>query len=325
MNTKKVKKQEPGLNDYATPPELQCLIRLIGMHGARCLDAALLNFVSAQASKVMAVLGANEAALNVFRTKFTENPTGPLDDILASVKDSQSLVEIGIVVGNALSLRKMLHRATGVAQTDSVPLIQSTLSLATESISHDEAGGARTPALMSLARSCGIEVGGLDPSLRSSLENLGTGEKQKSIWRLLPYAYAAAFANSESWKACNYISGADVMSGGEHVTMECISSLCVNLLGLEGGKEASVDFLRTSCSILFMMKGQESGRYSSFPIRAMFVLMEKFIDVSPVVDRHVLEKYMPYTILHAAYVDMSLSKQRYGDVAIDAKDAFCNQ
>ena len=31
---------------------------------------------------------------------------------------------------------------------------------------------------------------------------------------------------------------------------------------------------------------------------------------------------MPYTILHAAYVDMSLNKQRAGDVALQSEVAF---
>ena len=50
--------------------------------------------------------------------------------------------------------------------------------------------------------------------------------------------------------------------------------------------------------------------------------MEKFVRVSPFVSRSTLETYMPYTILHAAYVDMSLNKQRAGDVALEAEVAF---
>ena len=137
--------------------------------------------------------------------------------------------------------------------------------------------------------------------------------------------YAASFVMGDNWKTCRYISSADVMSGGEQVIMTCVSSLCGALLGFEAGKEASIEFLKASSNILFIMKAEESGKYSAYPIRAMFVLLERFVEVSPFVDRSVLEKYMPYTILHAAYVDMSLNKQRVGDVGMDSKHAFVSK
>lgn len=167
-----------------------------------------------------------------------------------------------------------------------------------------------------------MDVGGLDPSLTESLAHLAGQPTDRNIWRLLPYAYAASFASGDTWRSTKYLSASDVMSGGEHVLMDCVSALSGALLGFERAEEASKAFIKASCAVLFMMKAEEAGKYSSFPIRAQFSLMEKFVNCSPFVTRSTLEIYMPYTILHAAYVDMSLNKQRAGDVALQSEVAF---
>ncbi|GMH69038.1 hypothetical protein TL16_g05065 [Triparma laevis f. inornata] len=304
-----------GLETYATPSELQSLVLMVGTQGARILESALLALISTHVNKIKGILSMNEGSLNQLSSDVTNEAA------LNSVKNCSELIKSSIIVGNSLSLRKMLHSATGATQKNTVPLINSALNLAAASISHDEVGGGMTPSVISLAKSSGVDVGGLDPSLRESLAYL-VSDSDRNLWALLPYAYAASFVMGENWKTSKYISAADVMSGGEQVVMNCISSLCGALLGFEAGKTASEEFLRASSSILFVMKAEEAGKYSQFPIRAMFVLLERFVEVSPFVNRSVLEKYMPYTILHAAYVDMSLNKQRVADVGMDSKLAF---
>ncbi|GMI46037.1 hypothetical protein TrCOL_g12752 [Triparma columacea] len=312
----------PGLERYATPSELQALTLLIGTHGARVLDSALLNLVGTHTSKIKGFLSNNEAPLSQFSNQFMGDLGGGFEGILSGVKGSGEFISSSIIIGNALSLRSMLHTATGETQRATVPLVNSALSLVAASISHDEAGGASTPSVISLAKSSGINVGGLDPSLVESLAHLVGQPTDRNIWRLLPYAYAASFSMGESWRSTKYISASDVMSGGEHVLMDSVSALCGALLGFSEAEVASKAFIKASCSVLFMMKADEAGKYSSFPIRAQFALMEKFVRVSPFVTRSTLETYMPYTILHAAYVDMSLNKQRAGDVALQAELAF---
>jgi len=64
------------------------------------------------------------------------------------VKNSGEFIGSSIIIGNAISLRSMLHTATGNTQKATVPLVNSALSLAAASISHDEAGGAKTPSVI---------------------------------------------------------------------------------------------------------------------------------------------------------------------------------
>ena len=159
VKKKFAKNSSPGLESFATPSELQSLILVIGTQGARVLDSALLALVSSHVSKIKGVISDNEAPLSQLRVTFADGAA------LEGVKNCSELVASSVIVGNALCLRKMLHSATGATQKNTVPLINSALSLAAASISHDENGGGMTPSVISLAKSSGVEVGGLDPSL----------------------------------------------------------------------------------------------------------------------------------------------------------------
>jgi NCK-associated protein 1 len=313
-----------GLDAYATPSELKALCLLVGTQGCRVLDSALLNLVAAHASKIQTFMSMNEASLSQFSVGFLGEASMNFDPVCSSIKGIHELVQSSLIVGNALAVRGMLHRATGMVQRDTVPLINSALSLAAASVSHDAEGGANFPSLMSLARSSGVDVGVLDPSLQASLAHMVT-DKDKRLWKLLPYAYSAAFALGDTWKTTQYVPALDVLSQGEHVMMYACSNLCTSILGPVGGKEASEQFIKSACGVLFRMKSEDANKYYQFPIRAMFSLMEKFVQYSPVVDRSVLENHLPYTILHAAYVDMSLKKQRAGDTGMDSNEAFKNK
>ena len=138
----------PGLEQYGTPSELEALTTLIGTHGARVLDSALLNLIGTHASKIKGFLSINEACLSQFSNQFIGDRGGGFEGILSGVKNSGEFIGSSIIIGNAISLRSMLHTATGNTQKATVPLVNSALSLAAASISHDEAGGAKTPSVI---------------------------------------------------------------------------------------------------------------------------------------------------------------------------------
>ena len=314
-------KEVRGLESFATPNELKSLCLLVGTQGCRVLDSALMDLMVTHTSKIKMFLSQNEAALGQFAQGFLGEAAMNFDGVCASIKGNSEFTQSSIIIGNALAVRGMLHRATGMVQRDTVPLINSGLSLAAASVSHDAEGGGQLPGLISLARSSGVEVGVLDPSLELSLSHLCT-EGDQRIWGMLPYAYSAAFVLGDTWKSTQYVPALDVLSQGEHVIMYTVSALCTATLGGIQGKVASEQFLKSGCGVLFRMKAEENQKYYQFPIRAMFSLMEKFVGCSSVVDRSVLEEYLPYTILHAAYVDMSLKKQRTNDAGMDPNEAF---
>ena len=309
------------LDVFATPTEMKGLCLLVGTQGARVLDSAILSLIATHVSKMKVFMGVNEDALRQFSKGFLGEAAGNFEGVCASIKGAAAFIQSSIVVGNALAMRGMLHRATGKVQSETVPLINSALGLAAGSISHDAEGGGEVPELVSLARSSGISVGALDPSLELSLAHLARAQ-DKQNWSLLPYAFAAAFVLGDTWRTTQYVPALDVLSQGEHVMVMSMSALSTALLGVEGGRVAAEQFLKSGSGVLFRMKSEDKEKYSQFPIRAMFTLMEKFVNYSEVVDRSVLEKYLPYTILHAAYVDMSLKKQRAGDVGMSSEQAF---
>ena len=66
----------------------------------------------------------------------------------------------------------------------------------------------------------------------------------------------------------------------------------------------------------------EGSEFREFPLRAMFVFMEKFIEGSEHLERSMLQNCLPYALLHAAYVDMSLGRNRASDEAASSKALF---
>mgnify|MGYP003330985945 CR=1 FL=1 len=50
-----------------------------------------------------------------------------------------------------------------------------------------------------------------------------------------------------------------------------------------------------------------------YPVRAMMAAVEQFVARSAHVDRATLEGWLPYALVHAAYVDMSLGRMRGSD------------
>jgi hypothetical protein len=79
------------------------------------------------------------------------------------------------------------------------------------------------------------------------------------------------------------------------------------------------EFIRVSVLVLLRMKEKERASFPTFPIRAMFVFLEMVVTEGEkfgTVDRHEMERIFPYSLVHAAYVDVSLGKQRIGDEGV---------
>ena len=71
------------------------------------------------------------------------------------------------------------------------------------------------------------------------------------------------------------------------------------------------------------MKIEENDRaYQEFPLRSMFVFLERLIQGSDHLDRSVLEECFPYPLLKQSYVDMSLGRFRSSDQGASSQALF---
>ena len=81
-------------------------------------------------------------------------------------------------------------------------------------------------------------------------------------------------------------------------------------------QEKMHEFVRVASMILLKMKSLESSFFPDLPLRAMFVFLEMVVvegEREGSVDRHEMERIFPYSLVHAAYVDITLGKNTYED------------
>ena len=57
------------------------------------------------------------------------------------------------------------------------------------------------------------------------------------------------------------------------------------------------------------------------PVRSMFAILEQFVEDSQI-DRSVLDQIVAHNLLHSAFVEMSIGKDRGADDSRDAATAF---
>lgn len=148
------------------------------------------------------------------------------------------------------------------------------------------------------------------------------------MWELLSAAFAATLC-SEFWKGKNvsYLSSIDAHSNNAHVGPLAVQSLILAFerlkyqRGENNAKTRAQQLRRTqnkikSCvemlaEILLCAKFDEKTKaFRDYPLAAMSILMDKFVEESMFLDQGMLEKCFPYALLHTAYTDMSFGKHR---------------
>ena len=73
---------------------------------------------------------------------------------------------------------------------------------------------------------------------------------------------------------------------------------------IEGGSR----YIKASSFFLLRMKSTEA--FKDYPLRAMVILLDKFVQETGIAIRSVLEENLPYAILHSSLVDVSWSSPR---------------
>ena len=170
----------------------------------------------------------------------------------------------------------------------------------------------------------------VDHVMQAELEPLAA---EASIWELLPCALAASML-ADIWKSGRWIPSLAAFDNNLHVIVEpiCVLTHCVvpnaPQLGpgasdgsdgsdVGGGVDVTLEpfkvFLRITSSILLGMKLRETTDFRDVPLRAMFLLVEAVVELSPL-DRCVLEEHIPYCVLHTCATDVALGRQCGADL-----------
>lgn len=67
---------------------------------------------------------------------------------------------------------------------------------------------------------------------------------------------------------------------------------------------------------------QHESAFKGLPLRAMLVLVEKFVNSCPYVNAGVMHAIIPYEMMHAAYVDMGLGRFRSAEAGQTVRGAI---
>ena len=73
--------------------------------------------------------------------------------------------------------------------------------------------------------------------------------------------------------------------------------------------------------ILLMRKVEDSKQWRKHPVRSMFAILEQYVEDSKI-DRSFLDRMVAHNILHAAFVEMSIGKNRGIDNQGHATETF---
>jgi hypothetical protein len=186
------------------------------------------------------------------------------------------------------------------------------------------------------------EAGVLTPSdtaLAQALRPLAATPEERSLFTLLPVAYASAFMSPYWTTNGNYLPAFEAFRGNQHCLALTISKFLTSFIessssSSEGRpvsmprrkmtladngstlsvalREAADTFLELSSNVILAMRIHEES-YMDRTLRPMSNILELFVRYFPLMDRHCLEKYFPYAHIHASQMDIAMGKIKGSD------------
>lgn len=217
------------------------------------------------------------------------------------------------------------------------PFLHASLTSLTESIRPWILQNVTAP-LTSISTEAGISTAS-DTALAQALRPLVSTHEEKSLFTLLPVAYAASFMSPYWTTNGNYLPAFEAFRGNQHCLALTISKFLTSFIessssSTEGRpvsmprrkmtiadngstlsvalREAADTFLELSSNVILAMRIQED-QYMDRTLRPMSNILELFVRFFPLMDRHCLEKYFPYAHIHASQMDIAMGKMKGSD------------
>ena len=274
------------------------------------------------------------------------------------VQESQELemtndvIRSAICMGHALKMRGLIREATRRVLVQKIPNIYNTVRTAYEQYDTNLYLKEEYVAMDRLARECGIDVGAADHALIDCMKHLRSDRDDDVLWSLLPYAFGCIFT-SNYWiadkRGVQYLSSVGAMTNNSHVLVTAVDALitCFTALKMkyntqknenngstksesenDGGvvlKPLQIEKKRfvecAAYNLLYMRSMEHTKEWKMYPVRSMFAILEKFV-IESNLDRSILDSLIEYPLLHAAYVEMSIGKNRGYDDSRKSAEAF---
>ncbi|GAM28510.1 hypothetical protein SAMD00019534_116860 [Acytostelium subglobosum LB1] len=293
-------------NDYT---EIMALTNTIGAYGVKLIERELLRTVLASASSIKDILTANLPLLEEYATCF-HKPKG-VDHIKRFKQaDIDNFVTRAMIIGNALSLRSMMRRSVDQNNREAVPYIQKTVETGYEEYNRNTFMFPEFLGVDALALDAGLNVGVADQYLKVFLKKICAGtDNDRKLWDMLPVMFAVAF-NSTQWKEAIFRPSIEGYNNNIHVLAVTISDLLIAFGAINNASANEADivnslhrFLEISSVHLLRMFSSHQKHLPNDPA-SVLVFLDKFTEYCPLLNKDMLEQYLPYTLIRNMYKDI---------------------
>ena len=294
---------------YLDLVELTKLASVIGAYGVKIIDREILRFVVSNMSTLLGTLRTLRADLTELSSTYSQETT--TNTVLKTLRpsDLDSFIGSSIVIGNALTFRRLLYAALGNATMKTVPHLHNAVSNAFHQYLRNTFMAVDFVGMDSMAQDAGVDVSIADQPLKVALLPLTTSDR--ALWDLLPAAFAAAFLISNHWKDAIYNPTLEAFENNAHVLVHTISDLLINFKALSGEgdndentiRDQLVKFLDISGTILLRALSSPKLDPKLVPkdFASLFVFLDLFVQECPLLSRAELETVIPYSILRSMW------------------------
>ena len=294
-----------GMDRYTDVSEMRSLYTLVGGYGMAILESELVRLVGARASNIKTFLQSNATVLQNFKTRYTDGDSWDMttSSITRDLRGLDEFLADSAVIGNVLSLRRLIAEAVRDAQALSVPFAGGSVSTAKVALRPSAFEANLSLAYLAqescglMDEACGVEV---DQSVKVAVTALGaTPNDVSNIWSYLPYAYAVSFV-ADTWKSTAYDARSDVMKNNLHM---CAVGMAQLFQCFAFKSDPALEYIRAASFLLLRMKS--SPTFNSYPVRAQCIFLDKFVSETGIVGRGMLQNCLPFSLLHSSLVDVT--------------------
>ncbi|GJN12493.1 hypothetical protein PR202_ga30775 [Eleusine coracana subsp. coracana] len=305
--------------------EFKALIRLFGGYGIDKMDKMLREHTSALLNCIDSALRSNRDALEGLAGSVNSGDRIERDANLKQIIDLETLADLCIQAGQAITFRRLLVEAVGTVLEEKVPLIYSLLKGLALQLPDELPDKNEVIRLRRVASSVGVGDKHDAEWVHSILAESGTANDNS--WILLPYL-CAAFMVSNLWSGAVYDVNISGFSNNLHCLARCISAVVggseytrmereqrrnslsnghtdelqdpelLSRVSAEANiKSAMQIYVKLSAGIVL-----ESWNDTSRPhIVPKLIFLDQLCELSPYLPRSTLEVHIPYTILRSIY------------------------
>ncbi|AQK38748.1 brick3 [Zea mays] len=305
--------------------EMKSLVRLFGGYGIDKMDKMLREHTSALLNCIDSALRSNRDALEGLAGTVNSGDRIERDVNLKQIIDLETLADLCIQAGQAITFRRLLVEAVGAVLEEKVPLIYSLLKGLALQLPDEVPDKNEIIRLRKVASSVGVGDKHDAEWVHSILADAGAANDNS--WILLPYL-CAAFMVSNIWNGAVYDVNIGGLSNNLHCLARCVSAVIggseytrvereqrINSLSnvhtdelqeAELPSRVSAEANIKSCMQIYVKLSagivldswNDTSRQHIVP---KLTFLDQLCELSPYVPRSTLEAHIPYTILRSIY------------------------